>query len=634
MKKMLMFGLLVCLVVAPHARAVAQRQNGAPADTYYRDGARFALEGRLSEAAHAFEQAIALDPFNGNAHYALGNVYAEMGRWADAVRAYHLALSLNRDDVEALNNLGVALGMRGQHVQAAAAFERAIKIYPKWGEPHYHLSTERRALGQEKEARESYERALRLRPDYASRPPRPFANAAAKIGPAAPASGQILKAMDAVGVGGVPERVAASPPPAGGATADNGTRAPAATTTPAPNAEADTTRPVTPRADSTRAANASPPPSRPAAAAPASPYETGLREARAGRHREAVASFRQAVLLERGNAAAYRALGDAYAELGEWREAVDAYEQAARLAPDDAETYQKLGRSYTKLRETAASEAPREAAAATPAGASSTPPRPASNDGPNAAPNADRDADPTAVYRIGAGDVLDVRLLRGADPRTTSYKVTPTGLLDHPALREPLAVEGLTPDEAAARLGSALKLRAGETVVGVREYASHAIIVGGMAKEPGTKIIQREAVPLYVVVAHAQPLAGAGQAVVVSRATGRTVEADLSDATAMKTLVRPGDVVTLRELPKRFVYVGGAVSRPGQKDFHTGLTLTQAVLAAGGVSPQGGRASAVTVTRQGDDGRLSTSRYVLAEIESGRTPDPVLRPGDRVEVLR
>lgn len=626
MKKTLVFGLLVCLVVAQPARsATTQQQNGTPADIYYRDGARFALEGRLSEAARAFEQAIALDPSNGNAHYALGNVYAEMGRWADAVRAYHVALSLNREDVEALNNLGVALGMRGQHVQAAAAFERAVKIYPKWAEPHYHLSNERRALGQEKEAREAYERALRLRPDYASRPPRPFANAAAKIGPAAPPSGQILKAMDAVGVGVVPERVAASTPPAGTATNDTGTRTPGATNTSAapanaPNDDADTTR-----ADSTRVANASTTtPSRPAAA-PASPYETGLSEARAGRQREAVAAFRQAVLLERGNAAAYRALGDAYAALGEWREAVDAYEQAARLAPDDAETYQKLGRSYTKLRETAAAEAPRETAAA-----SSTPPRAE----PNTAPNVERDADPTAVYRVGAGDVLDVRVLRGADPRTTSYKVTPTGLLDHPALREPLAVEGLTPDEAAARLGSALKLRAGEVVVGVREYASHAIIVGGMAKEPGTKIIQREAIPLYVVVAHAQPLAGAGQAVVVSRATGRTTEADLSDAAAMKTLVRPGDVVTLRELPKRFVYVGGAVSRPGQKEFHTGLTLTQAVLAAGGVTPQGGRAVAVTVTRQGDDGRLSTSRYVLAEIESGRTPDPQLRPGDRVEVLR
>ncbi|HEX8353089.1 MAG TPA: tetratricopeptide repeat protein, partial [Pyrinomonadaceae bacterium] len=356
-----------------------------------------------------------------------------------------------------------------------------------------------------------------------------------------------------------------------------------------------------------------------------SPYDLGVRESRAGRNREAVAAFRQAVLLDRQNAAAYRGLGDAYAALGDWRESVDAYEQAARLDPGDAETYQKLGRSYARLREANGTDAAvNGAAATTPAAAAST----------DAA--AEADADPTAVYRVGPGDVLDVRILRGADPRTTVYKVTPTGLLDYPALREPLSVAGLTTEQAAARLAAALKLRAGgtnpEVVVGVREYASHAIIVGGMVKDAGTKILQREGVPLYVIVAHAQPLAGAGQAVVVSRATGRTVTADLSDVAAMKTLVRPGDVVTIGALPKQFVYVAGAVREPGQREFHTGLTLTQAVLAAGGTQSAGG--ASVAVTRQGDDGRLSTSRYNLAEIRAGRAPDPPLRPGDRVEVLR
>jgi protein involved in polysaccharide export with SLBB domain len=181
-----------------------------------------------------------------------------------------------------------------------------------------------------------------------------------------------------------------------------------------------------------------------------------------------------------------------------------------------------------------------------------------------------------------------------------------------------------------------LRLRADgaspEVVVGVREYASHAVIVGGMVKEPGTKILQREGVPLYVIVAHAQPLPGAGEAVVVSRATGRTTAADLADAAAMKMLVRPGDVITLRALPRRFVYVAGAVREPGQREFHTGMTMTQAVLAAGGPLSSGG--ANVAVTRQGDDGRLSTTRYSLAEVRAGRVPDPALLPGDRVEVLR
>jgi tetratricopeptide (TPR) repeat protein len=645
MKKILLLGLVIACA-SLHATAFARGGADVPqagAEVYYRDGARFALEGRLPEAAKAFEQAVAIDPDNGNAYYALGNVYAELGRWADAVNAYYKAVSLNKNDVEAHNNLGVALGMRGQHVQAAAAFERAVKIYPKWAEPYYHLGEERRALGQEAEARAAFDRALRLRPDYATRPPRPFAPTTAKVVPP-PARGRILDAMSAVNLGpaGV-EKTAPAPKPAPDAAHAETKNAETknAETNVAETRAAETNAAATPVAAPTPAASSRPAPARPAntntrpantnapVEAAASPYDVGVREARAGRHREAVAAFRQAVLLERTNAAAYRALGDAYAALNEWRESVDAYEQAARLAPDDAEVYAKLGRSYAKLRETAGAEGENETAV----GVKTASPNPATA---NAATNQPNDPDPTAVYRVGAGDVLDIRLLNGRGQRTTSYAVSPTGLLDYPVLKEPLPVAGLTADEVASRLGSTLGLRAGgnepEVAVGVREYVSHAIIVGGMVKEGGTKILQREGVPLYVIIAYAQPLPGAGQALVVGRATGRTTAVDLSDAAAMKTLVRPGDVVTVRELPKQFVYVAGAVREPGQKEFHTGLTLTQLLLAAGGT--QAANATNVTVTRQETDGRLSTARYNLGEIKSGRTPDPRLQPGDRVEVVR
>ncbi|HEV2860611.1 MAG TPA: tetratricopeptide repeat protein [Pyrinomonadaceae bacterium] len=600
----LLLGLVVC-AVAPAAFA----QRGTGAEVYHRDGARFALEGRLDEAARAFEQAVKLDPTNGNAFYGLGNVYAELGRWEDACLAYYKAISLNKEDVEAYNNLGVALGMRGLHKQAAAAFERASKIYPKWAEPYYHLGEARRALGEEEEAREAFDKAIRLRPDYAKRPPRPFVAARTKP-PAAPPRGGVLEAMNAVNLG------------AAGAE----TTAP----TPTPSTASTTARPAPPAgpAAAPSPTPSAPTPARDAADSTSTPYDLGVREARAGRHREAVAAFRQAVLLDRKNVAAHRALGDAYAELGDWRNSVDAYEQAARLAPDNAEIYQSLGRAYTKLRETASEPARTEAAPARPAT-----PDDAAAVAARAVPD---DPDPSAVYRVGPGDVLEVRLLKGRERRSSAYEVAPTGLLDYPALRQPLAVAGLTPEEVAARVGAALGLRAGgadpEVAVGVRDYVSHAVIVGGMVKEGGTKILQREGVPLYVIVAHAQPLPGAGQALVVARATGRTTAVDLSDAASMKMLVRPGDVITVRALPKQFVYVAGAVREAGQKEFHTGMTLTQVLLAAGGVQAPG--SAFAVVTRQGDDGRLSTARYNLAEIRAGRTPDPTLRPGDRVEVLR
>ena len=68
MKRFLALAFVLCAACP----AFAQRERNS--DVYYRDGARFTLEGRLEEAARAFEQAVALDPSNGNAFYGLGNV--------------------------------------------------------------------------------------------------------------------------------------------------------------------------------------------------------------------------------------------------------------------------------------------------------------------------------------------------------------------------------------------------------------------------------------------------------------------------------------------------------------------------------------------------------------------------------
>lgn len=629
MKRFLVLAFIVC-AACPAAFAQSEQQR---ADVYYRDGTRFTLEGRLEEAARAFEQAVALDPSNGNAFYSLGNVYAESGRWADAVIAYSKAVSLNKDDVEAYNNLGIALAERGQYVQAASAFEKAVKIYPKWAEPYYRLSRVRLALHDEEEAREAYDKAIRLRPDYATSPPVRFRAAAMSKGApsssnVAPPRGSALKAMSALNLGGAP--------PAD--TNANASPSSVASAEPAAAAASSVTPPATYNASPPAAAVVNNPATAPTAAAAAKPaaldsrafYELGVRESRAGRHAEAVKALRQAVLLDRNNAAAYVALGDDYAATENWPESVDAYEQAARINPDDPQTYERLGRSFAKLRSVRTPETDARATEA----AEANDARPDAS--PAAAP-AD-DPDPTAVYRVGPGDVLDIRLLnRGARPTTTAYEVTPTGLLSYPSLAEPLKVAGLTTEQIAARLGAQLKLRAGgadpEIAVGVRDYASHAVILSGMVKEPGTVILQREGVPLYVVIAYAQPLAGAGQALVVSRATGRSTAVDLSDAAATKMLVRPGDVITLKQRPEQFVYVSGAVRQPGQKRFQVGLTLTQAVMAAGGtLSSQG--PSVVSVTRQDSDGRLTSTRYDLSEIKAGKTPDPLVRAGDRVEVIK
>lgn len=242
---------------------------------------------------------------------------------------------------------------------------------------------------------------------------------------------------------------------------------------------------------------------------------------------------------------------------------------------------------------------------------------------------------PASVYRIGIGDVLDIRLLNAQDPRqNTLYSVVAGGVLDYPLLKDPLTVAGMTTDELSAQLVAEFRHRnlydKPQVRVSVREYASHAVLISGLVSDPGTKILRREAIPLYVVIAEAQPKPEAGRAVIISHSAGKVINVDLNDAVGLNTLVQSGDVITLTLRPPEFYFVGGEVGAPGQKDFHSGITLTQALLASGGVTKA--EAARVRVLRANPDGRLSPTEYNLREIENGVVPDPQLQPGDRIEV--
>ena len=247
-------------------------------------------------------------------------------------------------------------------------------------------------------------------------------------------------------------------------------------------------------------------------------------------------------------------------------------------------------------------------------------------------------APPTSIYRLGAGDILDVRLTGSLSREPTLYTVLSNGTIDYPLAGEPTRVAGLTPEEIGARLSEAIKRRGifdrAQFQVSVREYVSHTALVSGLVDQPGQKVLRREAVPLYVVLAEAFPRPEAGRVVIISRATAQTKTLDLSDSNALNELVMSGDVVNVQPRPREFYYIGGAIGAAGQKDFTAGMTLTQAILASGGLTREGGQKVRVAVARQGADGRLVTAEYDLREIEAGRVPDPRIQPGDRIDVGR
>ncbi len=157
------------------------------------------------------------------------------------------------------------------------------------------------------------------------------------------------------------------------------------------------------------------------------------------------------------------------------------------------------------------------------------------------------------------------------------------------------------------------------------------MLVSGLVKDAGTKFLRREAIPLYVVVADAQPLPEAARVSVVRNESNQVFEIELNQAVDMNFLVRPGDVINLSPESTQFVYIGGEIKLPGEKTFRRGLTLMQAILAAGGVGP---KAKIAEIARDNGEGFLVPTRFNLKEIASGKAIDPLLKPGDRISILR
>jgi polysaccharide biosynthesis/export protein len=240
----------------------------------------------------------------------------------------------------------------------------------------------------------------------------------------------------------------------------------------------------------------------------------------------------------------------------------------------------------------------------------------------------------TEIYRVGSGDVLDIRLINSPNNRSTLFTVMPSGAIDIPVAGGAFKVAGLTTTEIQTRLAAELKRRAVEDgaqlSVGVRQYVSHSVMVTGLVVNPGTRFLRREAVPLYVVLAESQLRNDAGR-VVINRAGTNGDALELSDPQTMNVTVQSGDVITVSNKPQEFYYIGGRINFPGQKTFQAGITLLQALLAAGGTTRPENR---VEISRAGADGRLATISYRIKEIKAGTVEDPKLQPGDRIEVLK
>ena len=365
-------------------------------------------------------------------------------------------------------------------------------------------------------------------------------------------------------------------------------------------------------------------------------YKIGVRYGNAGLYEQAAEMFERVVKLKPDYGEAYLSLGHAYYDLRRWDQAIDNIQRGLAFKPGDKDSRKRLADAQRMFEQQTVSRR-KTGLAADGARSDAIGARmslPAAETIDAAAKPIDDEA-LTKIYRVGPGDVLDVRLTDGIPAQSTLFTVSAAGFLEHAELSAPVRSAGLTVEEIAARIEEDLKQRSSiknpHVSVAVEEYISHTILVSGLVKEPGTKSLKREGIPLYVVVADAQPLPEAGRVSVQRNASNESFLIDLSETSALNMLVRPGDVVSLLEREARFFYLSGLVKSPGEKSFRRGLTLTQAIIVAGGLSKDGKKAE---LARDNGKGFLVVKRYKLKEIESGKVPDPPIQPGDRVTIIK
>lgn len=248
---------------------------------------------------------------------------------------------------------------------------------------------------------------------------------------------------------------------------------------------------------------------------------------------------------------------------------------------------------------------------------------------------------PTEIYKIGVGDVLYISLQNAPSKVSTYFTVLSDGTIDYPLAGEMVAVGGLTSEEAEDLLREKVKLYENPQIsVKVRENASHSITVLGLVEKSGEKFLQREAVPLYVIKAEAVA-APRADLLVIKRANSQTETIDLRDAKSDDVLIFPRDILEFKSASTtfadnsqtpQFYFIGGEIISAGQKDFHSGLTLTQAILACGGARK--GAAKKAVIRRKNEQGLLSPIQFDLSAIRDGKQPDPILLAGDTIEIVR
>ena len=152
------------LVEAADAYQTAVRINPKMAEAFSNLGIILESMGQIDDAITVYEKALQLEPNFADALSNYGIVLKHSGRYPEAILAFRKSLNLRPDTAAVWANLGAALVDIGEVEQASAALQRAIELNPNLVAAHCNLGACYRELNQVEAAKEAFKRAVQLDP--------------------------------------------------------------------------------------------------------------------------------------------------------------------------------------------------------------------------------------------------------------------------------------------------------------------------------------------------------------------------------------------------------------------------------------------------------------------------------------
>jgi len=252
-------------------------------------------------------------------------------------------------------------------------------------------------------------------------------------------------------------------------------------------------------------------------------------------------------------------------------------------------------------------------------------------------------------YRIGPGDVIDIRIYNRPQLSREAVRVEGNGMIRMPLIETEIRAACVTEGELAKEISTryAKYYKNLQVDVFIKEYHSQQVAVIGAVNDQSRFELQRRVRLLELLTYAKGPSPKAGQTINIVHSTNISPckQTDESDATAFSSYklndvlqgdpksnpyLEAGDIVTIPEADQ--VYVVGNVFMPLTIALKEPITLTRAIAMAGGLKQDTSK-DKIRVLRQEPGTSIRKEITVdLYAIEKKRSEDLALAPNDIIDV--